>query len=83
MYPSVGANPKSLRQSICHKRALVALESGRRLGNYEIVEVLGVGGLGEIYRSWDTKLRDLGSNDGCALAPEGGQLVSTVVDTFR
>ena len=33
------------------------LESGRRLGNYEIVETLGVGGMGEVYRVTDRKLK--------------------------
>ena len=36
---------------------LMMLESGRRLGNYEIVESLGVGGMGEVYRATDTKLK--------------------------
>src|SRR5688572_9092295 len=31
--------------------------TGRRLGTYEIRERIGVGGMGEVYRAWDTKLR--------------------------
>ena len=34
----------------------MVLTSGSRLGHYEIVALIGVGGMGEVYRARDTKL---------------------------
>src|SRR6187397_982360 len=34
----------------------MALTSGSRLGPYEIIEAIGAGGMGEVYRARDTKL---------------------------
>src|SRR5262245_32327355 len=34
----------------------MALESGKQLGPYEIIEPIGTGGMGEVYRARDTRL---------------------------
>jgi serine/threonine protein kinase len=40
----------------------MTLAAGQRLGSYEIVGLIGAGGMGEVYRARDTKLkRDVSS----------------------
>jgi len=34
----------------------MALQRGAQLGHYEILELFGQGGMGEVYRAHDTKL---------------------------
>ena len=34
----------------------MGLDAGARLGPYEIVEAIGAGGMGEVYRARDTRL---------------------------
>src|SRR5215469_16830228 len=35
----------------------MSLSAGQRLGSYEIVALIGAGGMGEVYRARDTKLK--------------------------
>jgi serine/threonine protein kinase len=52
----------------------MALSSGDRLGSYEILSAIGAGGMGEVYRARDTRLkRDVAVKvlpDGFAADPE-------------
>ena len=34
----------------------MALDAGQRLGAYEILDAIGMGGMGEVYRARDTRL---------------------------
>ena len=38
------------------KNSSVPLARGARIGSYEVVDLLGVGGMGEVYRAHDAKL---------------------------
>src|SRR6187455_3281804 len=39
-----------------HSRTFMSLPAGTRLGAYEIVSLIGAGGMGEVYQARDTKL---------------------------
>src|SRR5687767_9600025 len=44
------------RPSGPYNRVTLALTSGSRLGPYEVIASIGVGGMGEVFRARDTKL---------------------------
>jgi serine/threonine protein kinase len=58
----------------------VALDSGTRLGPYEITALIGAGGMGEVYRARDTKLnRDVALK----ILPEAFAIDSDRIARFR
>ena len=58
----------------------LALASGARLGPYEIVSPLGVGGMGEVYRATDTRLERVVA---IKVLPNGGSASAHTLERFQ
>src|SRR5262245_4217509 len=50
------ATQMPLQWRLRHHRSTMTLAAGTRLGPYEVVSAIGSGGMGELYRAYDTRL---------------------------
>ena len=62
------------------RQSLVTLKTGTRLGRFEVLAPIGAGGMGEVYRGRDTRLKREGNTHQYDVAKDGRFLVNSLVD---
>ncbi|HYU54179.1 MAG TPA: hypothetical protein VEK37_14605 [Gemmatimonadaceae bacterium] len=63
----------------------MTITPGKNLGPYEILDAIGAGGMGEVYKTRDTRLRTFRGSCGCwrAVSSTQSTLATTVVPIER
>jgi len=57
------------------------LSPGQKIGSYEVVSLLGAGGMGEVYRALDTSLGRSGARDRIVVVQDWSEELKRLVKT--